>query len=235
MTLPYQNGDMPPQACLGIAINWLLMRLRHILKRERRDISSMQEQPVLEKNIIVHRKRGLAISLVVSYAIISLFLTAILVLLVWLTIIDHGDISVDLFVSIIGLLSIFISIRIIWHSITRQIMVHDPVLIINNQGIHVGKLPLVLGEVSILWDEMSAIYSYQVFSRQYLCIRLKDSRQYLSRFSFWKRLLLQSSLKSGAPINVRQDWLAQSVSAILQQIRLLYAQKLHNYDIQLRR
>lgn len=198
----------------------------------------------MKREIVVYRNRGQGVAYVILYTCLSSVLIGVLSLLVWLIQASNAACQVlckntassldsfNVFIITIGVLGILVSARMIWHLVTRQILVRDPVMVINHEGIQIGKLPLAIGEAFISWDEIGKIYCYRFFSRTYFCIRPKNPKQYLSRFGLWKRWMMYINLPSAAPIYVEQHWIMQPISEILQQMCLQYAQELQSIQLQ---
>jgi hypothetical protein len=212
--------------------------------------SPQAEECVLEQEMIVHRKRTFAVITTICCLVFLLYLIA--------EIIWWNQVSADLsfltswyqpsndhliFLNnsldpsfILLLLMTFLGMGwVIWHMVIRQIIRRDPAFVINGQGIQIGKLPLVFGNAVISWNEIGAIYTKEVFLRKNLCIRPKDTQQYLSRFPLWKRWTLWMNARTsiGEPIIIPQYCLKQSVESILQQLSIEYARELDEYNIQL--
>ncbi|MBO0796362.1 MAG: hypothetical protein J2P36_36185 [Ktedonobacteraceae bacterium] len=191
------------------------------------------QNPSLQaREMVIYRHRQRATAPVIIYGCLLLLMMVLLGVVVWLMAVTPGD--TDFLSIIVMLLTTFMTARMTWHFVTRQLLVHEPVIVVNHQGISIGKIPLTIGELFISWHEISSIYAFRLFSHTYLCIGPRDPEYYLSRFGFWKRLLLKTSLlPSRAPINVNQDWMVQSVHETLHQISVLYAYELQVYDINL--
>jgi hypothetical protein len=130
-------------------------------------------------------------------------------------------------------LVVLILVHSFWHIVTQHIFASDAVLIINQQGIHIGKLPREPDSVFIPWAEIEAIYSYRSLSVTFLCIRPKILQPYLSRFGCWKQAFRAIKMRTGAPLNIQQDWMRQPINEILRQIHLKYEQELFEYNISL--
>jgi|GraSoi_2013_60cm_1033757.scaffolds.fasta_scaffold24300_3 hypothetical protein len=107
-----------------------------------------------------------------------------------------------------------------------------PLLIINRQGITVGKIPMFSG-FFIPWYEIEAIHAY-TFMNKYLCIRPKDTRQFLKRFNALERFNRRSNAIFGIPpLVVPQIFMERSVEETLQQLQFFYAHELNTHHIRL--
>ncbi|WP_126629238.1 STM3941 family protein [Dictyobacter alpinus] len=107
-----------------------------------------------------------------------------------------------------------------------------PLLIINRQGITTGKTPTLSG-FFIPWHEIEAIHT-STFLYKYLCIRPKDPKQFLQRFSLLERLNRQSNTLFGIPpLIIPQVFLDRSAAEILYQMQFTHARELYEHHIRL--
>lgn len=61
----------------------------------------------------------------------------------------------------------------------------------------------------------------------------KTLKEDLSRFGLWKVAFKSIKLRTGAPLNLAENFITQPIDKILLQMQLQYAQELHDYDVQL--
>lgn len=124
--------------------------------------------------------------------------------------------------------SFFVLCRSLWHLFARHFFAGDPLLAVNDQGIFVGKIPGILGEMFIPWSEIDRI---AVDRANRLRFYLKRRKPYLAQFSLWKRVSLL--LCWPGAISVAQFWAATPWDQFLQQIRLHYAKELQAHQVRL--
>jgi hypothetical protein len=107
-----------------------------------------------------------------------------------------------------------------------------PLLIINRQGITVGKISIpMFSGFFIPWYEIEAVHAY-TFLNKYLCIRPKDTRQFLKRFNALERFNRRSNAIFGIPpLVVPQIFMERSVEETLQQLQFFYAHGLNTHRI----
>jgi hypothetical protein len=125
--------------------------------------SPQAEECVLEQEMIVHRKRTLAVITTICCLVFLLYMMS--------EIIWWNQVRADLFLDnsfdpsffLLLLMTFWIIGWVIWHMVTRQIIRRDPALVINGQGVQIGKLPLVFGNAVISWSEIGVIYTKEVF------------------------------------------------------------------------
>lgn len=160
----------------------------------------------------------------------------IVIVLLFLAIIIQNDNSrnfVDYFVFGAILLNAVVALYAIFQLVTRHLLLSTPALIVNRQGVQVGKLPWTFGNVFISWEDIGTIYIYRQLNKSFLCICPRDTQKYLSRFSIWKRLALRYNLPSGAPINVQQEWIEQPIHAVLQQLLTHFKDQIDLHEVRL--
>jgi hypothetical protein len=117
-------------------------------------------------------------------------------------------------------------------SMAQLFLKPTPLLIINRQGITVGKTPMLSG-FFIPWHEIEAIHA-STFIYKYLCIRPKDTKQFLKRFNILERFNRRSNAIIGVPpLVVPQVFLERPVEETLQQLPIFYAHELNTHRIRL--
>lgn len=117
-------------------------------------------------------------------------------------------------------------------SMAQLFLKPTPLLLINRQGITIGKTPMLSG-FFIPWHEIEAIHA-ATFLSKYLCIRPKDTKQFLKRFTLLERFNRRSNAIIGVPpLVVPQVFLERPVEETLQQLQIVYAYELHTHRIRL--
>lgn len=110
---------------------------------------------------------------------------------------------------------------------------HEPLLIINSEGIKVGRIPTQSG-FFIPWTEIEAISLY-TRTYEYLCIHPGSRKEALRHFPWWERLIKRINMVLGIPpLIVPQFFLARPVEEILSTLYYRYANELTYYHVQLR-
>lgn len=185
-----------------------------------------------QNDIIISRDRTKALVLLIGLGLLLVYFMAGMVLILSfphsLFLSGPGSIMDWLWIF----LFLLVACRTLWHLLARQLFAPDPILLINAQGIAVGRLPGVFGEASISWEEISTLSISSFFFQASLCILPKDRKAYLARFPFWKRLNMGMFSWPGA-LKVIQFWTSVSVDEIVQQIGERYALELEENRIQL--
>lgn len=138
----------------------------------------------------------------------------------------------DLTGGLLVLFAFFTLGRVLWHVFTRQLLVRDPILVATTQGIHVGKLPGLIGEAFISWEEIDRIEVASSFYQTSLSMYPKNRRNYLSQFSLWKRLNM-GLLSWPGSMKVLQIWAASPLDTFVQQIQVYYAHEVQEYQIKI--
>lgn len=117
-------------------------------------------------------------------------------------------------------------------SMARLAFRQIPLLIINHEGITVSEMPWLSG-CFIPWHEIEAIHT-SICVYKYLCVRPKDTRQFLQRFNVLERFYRRSNAIVGIPaLFVTQVLMERPVDETLQQLAVLYVHELFTYHIQL--
>jgi hypothetical protein len=115
----------------------------------------------------------------------------------------------------------------------KNILKPTPLLIINYQGITVGKMVMFSG-FFIPWHEIDAIHTSTFIYYKYFCIRPKDTRQFLKRFHILERFnRLSNTILGLSPLVVPQVFLGRPVEETLQQLQFFYAYELNMHRIRL--
>ena len=136
-------------------------------------------------------------------------------------------------IAIVALLVLAFCGWITW-SMAQLFLKPAPLLTINREGIAIGKAPMFSG-FFIPWNEIEEIYSY-TFMYKYLCIRPRNTGQFMKRFGLLERALRYSNMMVGIPPLVApQVFLEKPVDEILQRLYAGYANELFYYRIRLRR
>lgn len=120
-----------------------------------------------------------------------------------------------------------------WRMVSQLLLSRNPILVINREGITIAKMPALSGAF-ISWGEIETIYVHRYLFYKYLCIRPKNTDQYLARFNGLKQFNMRINSMTGAPINIPQIYLDQPVEEILQRLYHMYASELSYYHVQLR-
>lgn len=114
------------------------------------------------------------------------------------------------------------------------LLAHEPMLLINREGIVVSPMPLVAG-FSISWGEIEAIFPSYHSWYAFLCIVPKDPDRYLkTHFHGLARLYRQVTAYVGSPLYIAQINLDKRIEEILQHVCSQYASELSYYHIQVR-
>src|SRR5258708_6033034 len=120
-----------------------------------------------------------------------------------------------------------------WRIASTLLFSHKPLLLINREGITVGRMPSLSG-FSIPWAEIESIHT-STFMYKYLCIRPRDQKDFLKRFSLLERgIRLSNALIGVPPLIVPQVCLERPVEEILRTLYHMYASELSYYRVQLR-
>jgi hypothetical protein len=131
-------------------------------------------------------------------------------------------------------------------SMVRFFFIRTPLLIINCEGITVGKMPTRSG-CFIPWCEIEAIYSDAYVSGyvyghlnlngyKYLCVRPKDTEQFLQRFNAFERFNRRhNAIVSKPAVAVPQVFMERPVDETLQCLVTYYSYELYTCHIQLHR
>lgn len=110
---------------------------------------------------------------------------------------------------------------------------HEPLLIINHDGIKVGRIPAQSG-FFVPWAEIEAISLY-TRTYEYLCIHPGSQKEALRHFPWWERLIKRINMVLGIPpLIVPQFFLARPIEEIIYAIYAGYANNLNNNHVQLR-
>lgn len=152
--------------------------------------------------------------------------------------IDMMGILLEIIVIFLLLILFLILANGIWmiFLIMRRLMLQEPVLIVDEQGITICDL---VSTHVLLWAEI-AFLSMSVYRRtpssavvQYLGIHLQDRNYYLLRFHpLWRFLLRQTMRITGTPLGLPQWYLAEPIMEILTQIQQVFSSTLEAYSIQ---
>lgn len=165
--------------------------------------------------------------MLIYYVVFFLLLAAMIGVLLFFDIMDasHTVPGSPLILSI-SVCNLAIGGRMIWHLLLYCFRGRDPALCIDQEGVSIGRVPWIIGEVSLLWEEVDALSSSSSIFGKYLCIRLKNPRKFLVRFGLWKRLSLCGPAKNASVIRIQQTWLQEDISDLLQQIASRYGERL---------
>jgi hypothetical protein len=117
-------------------------------------------------------------------------------------------------------------------TIARFFSSGKPTLIINGEGISIGKIYGSF-EIQLSWEEIEGIYLIgdNLFHKQ-LSFRPTDTSVSLSQFGFLQRILLRMN---GAPIAIPQSYLEKPIEEIIHLVRTRYARELGHHHIQFHR
>ncbi len=168
----------------------------------------------------------------VILTVFLLYVLAALLLLIFFVVHDKQiqEISNPVFITLLLFLSA--TIIMIWRLFSRQLLISDSVLIINDEGIQIGKLPQILDEIFIAWSEIDGIYPLKHFYTGYLCINPKNMQEYSYHMNLLKKVIMRANLLLiGGAICIPQSVMVEYPENILEQICLCFAHKIEKYDI----
>lgn len=197
-----------------------------------------QPPPVSRQTIAVYANRKQAMLRMALLGFLCIVVMGILLALSVLLIIFPMPPDARIVLPMSILLVIFLAEAVwigwmLWRWYALLIRNREPLLVIDHRGITVGKLPNFSG-FFIPWHEIESISS-RSFLYKYLCIRPKNTKQFLEHFNAWQRFTFVSNNIFGiARILVPQIYLAQPVEEILHQVYYMYANELGYYRIALR-
>lgn len=188
------------------------------------------------QEIVIYPNRTQAIVRTILCGLILAFgIMILLIAIAFFSILGTND-QVDYIVPIIAYLALMLPVLAFagWTTWSMaQLLKPTPLLIINHQGITVGKMPMLSG-FFIPWHEIEAIHT-STFIYKYLCIRPKDTRQFLKRFNILERFnRLSNTIIGVPPLIVPQVFLARPINETLQQLQFFYAHELDTHRIRLR-
>lgn len=190
--------------------------------------------PVQRQDIVVYPNRTQAIVRTIICAICLVFLVGMLAVFLILGFTTGGSFQASDFSALLFFFAAIVFVGwLTWRMISQLLLSRKPVLVIHREGITIGKLP-ALSDASIPWAEIDAIYSYRYIIYKYLCIRPKNTEQFLARFGKLKQFNMRINSMTGAPLNVPQVFLDRPVEEIIQQLYYMYASELNYYHVQLR-
>lgn len=117
--------------------------------------------------------------------------------------------------------------------VIRPLFSRTPILVISHEGLRVGKLPLMTGDLFVHWEEIRSIYVRDGRRSQYLCVLLKDTDRYLSRLNRLKQFGLRFQMFNGAILNlpVSQLWLDRPAGEIIHMVSETYTHELDEYRV----
>lgn len=190
-----------------------------------------------QQDIVIYRNRKWAAFYTILLLLCSLFTLATLITVVWLDSLFRlfyvPYILILLGIAIILVCSFLIQCRVIWEIVTQWLLIKEPVLIVNHTGIWIGRLLGGFEETFVTWDKIGTIYSERIFFQVSISICPKDPDEYLCNYPRrkWPFFYFGSLNKS---IVVQQSWIVQTVSELLTQIHLQYAEELLTYGIELK-
>ena len=119
-----------------------------------------------------------------------------------------------------------------WRMASTLLFARKPILLLNRESITVGRIPTFSG-FFIPWAEVELLYAH-TFMYKYLCIRPKDTSQFMKRFNPLERLLRYSNTPFGIPpLIVPQVYLERPVAEILHQAYYMYANELNYYHVRI--
>lgn len=114
---------------------------------------------------------------------------------------------------------------------SQFLFIREPYLVINHEGITVGKQAL-LRKFFISWAEIASLSRGYTSPTVYKClnIRPKNGQQFFARFSVLERLNLRRD-RSKAKIALPQFLLAEPIEAILLRVHEQYTRELKHYEV----
>jgi hypothetical protein len=101
----------------------------------------------------------------------------------------------------------------------------EPILVINQTGIRVGKV-YGSSDIFLPWEDVESVSMSLRPPYKLFCVQPVDNRRFFSRLSSLTRLTCRLSVLGGPPIAVYQSFLGQPIEEILQQIHERYAHEL---------
>jgi hypothetical protein len=192
------------------------------------------QPPVQRQDIVIYSNRTQTIMRTIIGMICLIFLVVTFAAFLILGFTTGGSFQAsDLAALLMFVAAIALVGWLTWRMVSQLLLSRKPVLIIHREGITIGKLP-ALSDASISWAEIEAIYAYRYIIYKYLCIRPKNTEQFLSRFGKLKQFNMRINSMTGAPLNVPQVFLDRPVEEILQQLYYMYSSELNYYHVQLR-
>jgi hypothetical protein len=201
-----------------------------------------QSQEVLQRaepvqDIAIYPNRGQAIMRISILVVVLVLMIMILGLLVF--VFSIGGFSADIVTMplrwVFGVLLVCIAVYgwLIWRMVSSLLLTRNPLLLINREGITVGRM-LMFSGFFIPWSEIEAISTY-TFMYKYLCIIPRNPREFMKRFNAVERFIRWSNALFGIPrLIVPQVFLERPVAEILPQIYYQYVHELSYYRVQLR-
>jgi len=138
-----------------------------------------------------------------------------------------------IYMAVVALIFIlFVIYPWLW-GVVRYFLFHKPILIINKFGVQLYSFSTPCC-FFISWAEIKAIVITQYHSRSYICIYPKGEKEYLARFSFFRRFIIRLwSPKERALLHIFLRYLDSPAIEIFQQISHRYASELQEYNIHL--
>jgi hypothetical protein len=113
------------------------------------------------------------------------------------------------------------------------LIAHKPVLFINHEGITVNRMP-TLSSFFISWAEIESISIRHMLLNRHLCIRAKNTNEFLTRFHIVERLNRSSNMLFGTPpLTVAELYLDRPAKEILHLLYYMYTNELSYYHVRL--
>lgn len=190
------------------------------------------ETPTPDIAIYVNRPRTMVWLALGAGSCVLLFLLCISILIIMGTIpgaLNEGSIACAIVFCGFAVMEIW-PVRVIanlWAS-------KEPVLVINHEGIRVGKI-YSAATIFLAWKNVEAIYMLGNGLSKQLYIRPVDVRLFLSQYNLLMRFFLRMNLMNGAPIAIAQSLLEKPIEEIVEQLQNLYTEELLTHHIQLKR
>lgn len=202
-----------------------------------------RELPVSEQDTVIYLKQKLLL-VYAAYCVVAFPCLIGLWVFAWhqaSAFVPSGPVDVGIGVGLEILTFAFLPLIITafgwfsWLGI-RPLFSRLPALVISHEGVLVGKLPWIVGDLFIPWEQIRSIYLRDGQRSQYLCVLLKETDRYLSRLSRLKQFGLRFNTINGAIINlpVSQLSLERPVREVVQMVSDTYTHELDEYRVELR-
>ena len=205
-----------------------------------------QERPAQEhrtvQEIIVHvnRKqtiwRAILLDLLFLF-VLFLFCFSLISIVLMIAQADPGPGDVMLLLAALAIPFLLILALVVllglasWNMTSQFLFIREPYLVINHDGITVGKQAL-LRKFFIPWAEIASLSRGYTSPTVYKCldIRPKNGQQFFARFSVVERLNLRRDLPK-AKVALPQFLLAEPIEAILLRVHEQYARELKHHAV----
>jgi hypothetical protein len=167
------------------------------------------------EDVVIRQSKRKLIKLIV----LNIFILAICLLCILIGTFEH-----ELFPLVIGIIGLtFFGFCFLFF--IQRLMRPKEILIINDNGIIDHSSATSIGAVS--WEEIDSFYRRNILSNSFICVKLKDENQTLSRLKPWKIRLLKLNTPVGCePVSITLDTADAEFTSVLNTLQ----RKLQEYN-----